>query len=363
MIFSYLEIDDLVRCQRLCRAWYQLLTTDASIVPTLVEVSRSEYHDCYYVNGFACNNLDEVGFVCNSMSKLGNITSLAVTIDPRELIFTASIFRCFLPLECITIDIHEISCHDVACMLDSESLKSLKSLKLLAHHLVGDDMSFFEELGCFKAPKLEELTIMMSSSEDLVQSLMSGAPNLTRLSLGANDYEGITLHSNRVSHLKLYLVAYTPQLKFPKLTTLKLDVHHPVTVIGGKNGTRLKVKLLVLRYTGRFLTNVLNLVSFYNLGGNLKCLFINPENVSSKLPWSLLALLPNLQGLDISNNKLAKGSVSRMLRVCPSLKVLYCNPAAMSKGAKDLLQKHNVIVTEWDRTNVCKFCRDVHSFD
>jgi hypothetical protein len=186
-VLSYLGTDELVKCQQVCSGWNEILRFHNGVWPVSVVVCKHESsnyiyyinspkcckHDIsnYYVNELKCSNLDDVRLVCHSMSKLrGKITSLKLNIDVQEVQLTFFTFRCFLPLKYIDVQVSEISYHDVACLLDRETLKALKSLKLKAGTLTGREAEtiFFEQLRRSNTPELQELEIWMDNAANYI---------------------------------------------------------------------------------------------------------------------------------------------------------------------------------------------------
>ena len=361
-IFSHLETHELVKCRRVCKRWKEIVTVRDRLWPTEVIITQESSGLCS-VNGLQCNTFDDMAEVCRAMSKLGSkTTSLVVEIPVPKVTMTFFVFRCFLPLEHIDIDAHNLSYEDIGCLLDHESLRTLRSFKVDARVWSGDVTKFLNVLNFVQAQELHKLDISGFGSEALASCLISISRNLSSVLLGILDLSQITISHNHLSYLNVYLEGLLLQLACPNLTKLNLFIEHHI-MARGNNNFPLKVELLVLEYHDHYLEDIKEIVSFYNLGSSVKCLMVHQTNMPYEVREEIVALFPHLQTCRGLPYKVAHRYVRMVVDNCPDLKVFYCaDPGMVTEKSKKLLEKKGITLTLNDSTNICAFCHHVHTW-
>jgi hypothetical protein len=361
IIFSHLEAHELVKCRRVCKTWKEIVTIRDSLWPTEVIITREISAFCS-VNGLQCDTLDDMAEVCKAMSKLGRkITSLVVNRPYPKTMMTFFVFRCFLPLENIDIDVQNLSYENVGCLLDRESLRSLRSFKAQVSFWSGDVTKFLNVLNFVRAQEIHELYISGHDCEAFASRLISISPKLSSLSLCTLNYSQIVISHNHLSSLRLNFKNELPQLACPNLTKLRLLVENHI-LARGTNNVPLKVELLLLEYDDLNLDDVKEIVSFYNLGSTVKCLMAHQINPPYQVREEIVALFPHLQTCwRESYFKLADHSIRVVVNNCPDLKVFCCaDPGVITEKSRKLLENKGITVALNDSTNICEFCHHVH---
>jgi hypothetical protein len=285
-----------------------------------------------------------------------------VDIRIPDIMMTFFVFRCFLPLEHIDIDVRKLSHEGIGCLLDRESLRSLRSFKVHALIWSGDVTKFLNVLNFVQAQELHELYISGDGSEPLASWLISISPNLNSLFLGALDISQIIIYHNHLSSLTVYFVGQRlPQLVCPNLTRLSFVIEHPVFA-RGTNNVPLKVELLVLEYDDNYLDDIKEIVSFYDLGSSVKCLMAHSVNPPNQVREEIVELFPNLQSWH-NSGLMTFRTVRKVVNNFPDLKRVYCvDPTIVTKPCKKLLKKNGIIMAHEDSIDICKFCHQVHTW-